>query len=258
MEFPGLASREEDAGSDPRPEPRRDSRRRNFSSPQRERTLPVMVETAPPSPSGRRARDLAAATPETRNRYADLLRVASIFVVVIGHWLMAVLEYEDGSFVGKTCSRSRPGPTSSRGSSRSCRSSSSSAGSPTRAHGVRRAGAACRTRPGCVRARPGCSDPPSCSSPPGPSCRCSPSSWDSHPGWREPAGEGWRQQVPPPEVERIEPELVGGQIEEPFAGEGPLVATRAAVGPARGSQAVRSRRRATGVSARSGRSRSRT
>ena len=60
-----------------------------------------MVETAPPSPSGRRARDLAAATPETRNRYADLLRVASIFVVVIGHWLMAVLEYEDGSFVGK-------------------------------------------------------------------------------------------------------------------------------------------------------------
>jgi hypothetical protein len=61
----------------------------------------VMVETAPPSPSGRRARDLAAATPETRNRYADLLRVTSIFVVVIGHWLMAVLEYEDGSFVGK-------------------------------------------------------------------------------------------------------------------------------------------------------------
>ena len=60
-----------------------------------------MVETAQPSPNGRRARDLAAATPETRNRYADLLRVASIFVVVIGHWLMAVLEYEDGSFVGK-------------------------------------------------------------------------------------------------------------------------------------------------------------
>ena len=36
-----------------------------------------------------------------RGTYADLLRVASIFVVVIGHWLMAVLEYEDGSFVGK-------------------------------------------------------------------------------------------------------------------------------------------------------------
>jgi hypothetical protein len=44
-----------------------------------------------------------------------------------------------------------------------------------------------------------------------------------------------RQQVPPPEVERIEPELVGGEIEEPFACEGPLVATRATVGPARGS-----------------------
>src|SRR5512132_1061006 len=100
-EFPRLASREEDAGPDPRPEHRFDSRRRNFPSHQRKRTLPAMVETAPPSPSGRRARDLAAATPETRNRYADLLRVASIFVVVIGHWLMAVLEYEDGSFVGK-------------------------------------------------------------------------------------------------------------------------------------------------------------
>ena len=63
--------------------------------------LMLSVQTAPPSPSARRSRDLAAATPETRNRYAGLLRVASIFVVVIGHWLMAVLEYDDGSFVGK-------------------------------------------------------------------------------------------------------------------------------------------------------------
>jgi fucose 4-O-acetylase-like acetyltransferase len=34
-------------------------------------------------------RERARATPSTRNRYADLLRAASIVVVVIGHWLMA-------------------------------------------------------------------------------------------------------------------------------------------------------------------------
>src|SRR6266508_4452850 len=47
------------------------------------------------------AQELAAATPPTRNRYADLLRVASIFVVVLGHWTMAVLAYRDGKFVGQ-------------------------------------------------------------------------------------------------------------------------------------------------------------
>jgi fucose 4-O-acetylase-like acetyltransferase len=60
-----------------------------------------MVETASPRPARVTARDLAAATPDTRNRYADLLRVVSIAVVVVGHWLMAVLGYEDGSFTGK-------------------------------------------------------------------------------------------------------------------------------------------------------------
>ncbi|MFE7516403.1 acyltransferase [Streptomyces sp. NPDC057540] len=37
------------------------------------------------------ARDLAAATPATRDRYVDLLRVASLAVVVLGHWLMAAV-----------------------------------------------------------------------------------------------------------------------------------------------------------------------
>jgi hypothetical protein len=46
------------------------------------------------------ARDLAAATPATRNRYVDLLRVASIAVVVLGHWTMAVLGYRAGRFTG--------------------------------------------------------------------------------------------------------------------------------------------------------------
>jgi fucose 4-O-acetylase-like acetyltransferase len=35
------------------------------------------------------ALDLARQTPLTRNRYVDLLRAVSIFVVVLGHWLMA-------------------------------------------------------------------------------------------------------------------------------------------------------------------------
>lgn len=45
-----------------------------------------MTTTSPLS-----ARSLAAATPDTRDRYADFLRVFSIAVVVFGHWLMAVV-----------------------------------------------------------------------------------------------------------------------------------------------------------------------
>ncbi|MFE1905930.1 acyltransferase [Streptomyces gardneri] len=41
------------------------------------------------------ARELAAATPASRDRYIDLLRVASLAVVVLGHWLMAAVT-EDG------------------------------------------------------------------------------------------------------------------------------------------------------------------
>ncbi|WP_329421241.1 acyltransferase family protein [Streptomyces sp. NBC_01268] len=40
---------------------------------------------------GTSARDLAAATPATRDRYVDLIRVASLAVVVLGHWLMAAV-----------------------------------------------------------------------------------------------------------------------------------------------------------------------
>ena len=41
---------------------------------------------------------LAAATPDSRDRYVDLLRVASLAVVVVGHWLMAVVVIgRDGS-----------------------------------------------------------------------------------------------------------------------------------------------------------------
>ncbi|UUU33321.1 acyltransferase [Streptomyces sp. CA-210063] len=37
------------------------------------------------------ARELAAVTPSTRDRYVDLLRVASLGTVVLGHWLMAAV-----------------------------------------------------------------------------------------------------------------------------------------------------------------------
>ncbi|GAA3063704.1 acyltransferase family protein [Streptomyces roseofulvus] len=37
------------------------------------------------------ARELAAATPAARDRYVDLLRVVSLGVVVLGHWLMAAV-----------------------------------------------------------------------------------------------------------------------------------------------------------------------
>jgi hypothetical protein len=47
------------------------------------------------------ARELAEATPATRNRYVDLLRFLSIALVVVGHWLLAVLGFRDGEFVGE-------------------------------------------------------------------------------------------------------------------------------------------------------------
>ncbi len=50
--------------------------------------------------SSDRGRDLVAATPDSRNRYVDLIRVVSIGVVVLGHWTMAVLGYRNGAFTG--------------------------------------------------------------------------------------------------------------------------------------------------------------
>jgi len=40
--------------------------------------------------------DLAAKTPEERNRYVDFLRAVSILMVVTGHWLIVALHYDDG------------------------------------------------------------------------------------------------------------------------------------------------------------------
>jgi len=59
-------------------------------------TLRLSPAASPTPTSSSSARDLAAATPKTRDRYVDFLRVASLVVVMLGHWLMAVVVWADG------------------------------------------------------------------------------------------------------------------------------------------------------------------
>ena len=54
------------------------------------------------------AKELAAVTPEERNRYVDFLRAASILVVVTGHWLVATAYYHDGTFTPGDVLESQP------------------------------------------------------------------------------------------------------------------------------------------------------
>jgi surface polysaccharide O-acyltransferase-like enzyme len=43
------------------------------------------------------AAEMAARTPESRNRYVDFLRAVSILAVISGHWLIATAHYQDGA-----------------------------------------------------------------------------------------------------------------------------------------------------------------
>ncbi len=45
-----------------------------------------------------RASEMAAQTPPQRNRYIDFLRAVSIVVVILGHWLLATVQYVDAEF----------------------------------------------------------------------------------------------------------------------------------------------------------------
>jgi hypothetical protein len=45
-----------------------------------------------------RIAEMAAATPESRDRFVDFLRAASIVVVMLGHWTMAVVTYRNGEW----------------------------------------------------------------------------------------------------------------------------------------------------------------
>ena len=42
----------------------------------------------------RRLREIAGRTPAERERYVDLLRAVAITLVVLGHWLIAVLDHD--------------------------------------------------------------------------------------------------------------------------------------------------------------------
>ena len=58
---------------------------------------------------------LAGATPTSRDRYVDLLRAFSILVVVLGHWLMAIVYLKDGRLDGASALDVVPGSGSLRG-----------------------------------------------------------------------------------------------------------------------------------------------
>ncbi|PZM89483.1 MAG: acyltransferase, partial [Actinobacteria bacterium] len=50
-----------------------------------------------------RARQLAERTPPERERVVDFLRALAIVAVVLGHWLVSVVEYDsDGRLTGRS------------------------------------------------------------------------------------------------------------------------------------------------------------
>ncbi len=52
------------------------------------------------APGSRRLSELADATPDKRDRYVDFLRAMSITVVILGHWLGALVEWRGGKITG--------------------------------------------------------------------------------------------------------------------------------------------------------------
>ena len=60
-------------------------------------------------PGRRRLSELADATPDKRDRYVDFLRAFSISVVVLGHWLGAVVEWHAGQVTGASALNLVPG-----------------------------------------------------------------------------------------------------------------------------------------------------
>jgi len=65
------------------------------------------MELAPQG--GLSVKELAAATPQSRDRYVDFLRALSIAVVVFGHWLMAIVFYDGGRVSGENALEVIPG-----------------------------------------------------------------------------------------------------------------------------------------------------
>jgi len=61
------------------------------------------------TPGRRRLSDLVDATPDRRDRYVDFLRAFSISVVILGHWLGAVVEWHGGQITGTSALDIVPG-----------------------------------------------------------------------------------------------------------------------------------------------------
>ncbi|HEX8771391.1 MAG TPA: acyltransferase [Acidimicrobiales bacterium] len=57
----------------------------------------------------RSAPQLAATTPARRDHYVDFLRVASLGIVIIGHWLMAAVVWDNGHLSASNVLESTPG-----------------------------------------------------------------------------------------------------------------------------------------------------
>lgn len=58
-----------------------------------------MTTLTRPAPASATSTSVAGATPARRERYVDFLRVFSLAVVMLGHWLMAAVEWRDGRLV---------------------------------------------------------------------------------------------------------------------------------------------------------------
>ena len=54
------------------------------------------------------ASNMAANTPQERNRYVDFLRAVSILVVIVGHWLIATAYYVDGALTAGHLLKEQP------------------------------------------------------------------------------------------------------------------------------------------------------
>ncbi len=52
--------------------------------------------------------EMAAQTPQERNRYVDFLRSVSILVVIVGHWLVATAYYVDGTLTSAHLLKDQP------------------------------------------------------------------------------------------------------------------------------------------------------
>lgn len=74
--------------------------------------MPDADPSGRPSPSARSGltamkplsglRRMAERTPASRERFIDLLRAIAIVAVVLGHWLVTVVEYQNGQLVGRS------------------------------------------------------------------------------------------------------------------------------------------------------------